>query len=603
MISKMSDEMRRRIKRKTVYALPNRPSERGYKAEDIKKALYSPILDDADSVFSEINRIVDETNANLHQVDSKIKENSAFVYTYNIPATEWKEARGISPYLYSAEMPFLGGDLDADSEVTLLIDPITASTYGIAIGLIQGESIIFYAMEKPEELVSFDVQIQGIRVEERMDLSVPQLMAPIVSARGTVITITESHLQIREPEAYKVFSDNSFYRMVDREEGSTVINLGALPNGRHVIEICSVASEYNDSPRSNPVEMRCGPSNEIDIGATSSVYVDIAGAEIDVDWGDGVCEHLSAPTTHIYRQVDIYTLKISGKIGVIEYDGEDRPTKYVIVEKSLIKEVRINGDWRDIVSSAFSDCQNLESITFNEAMTAIPGKVCKGTSISYVYVPTSVASIGKGAFQSCVNLQWVRVGTNSDLRTIGEEAFCDCVRLVEVSDSAGPSGSGKAYFAGLSQLYSIGGYAFENTAISELRIPPTVQDIGGNAFSLCADLSSVIFDRNVESLGAYIFKSCFYLTSVSLPEDHILEGEPFLSGGFKKVSVGMFDGCRGITEIRLPSTIEEIGVLGLHIQNLIVRYNGTRRQWAEVRLGSGPGFSWDWDSTLICTDD
>lgn len=73
-INKISDEMKANIKRKTAFALPNRPSERGMKAEDIKKAFYGPILDPSVSVLSEVDRIVDEANEVLERVEGRVDE-------------------------------------------------------------------------------------------------------------------------------------------------------------------------------------------------------------------------------------------------------------------------------------------------------------------------------------------------------------------------------------------------------------------------------------------------------------------------------------------------------------------------------------------------
>lgn len=67
-IQKISVEMQEAIKRKSAYALPDRPSDQGVKADEIKKALWSPVVDSANSVISEINRIVEEINIALDAV-------------------------------------------------------------------------------------------------------------------------------------------------------------------------------------------------------------------------------------------------------------------------------------------------------------------------------------------------------------------------------------------------------------------------------------------------------------------------------------------------------------------------------------------------------
>ena len=73
-INRISDEKIDAIKRKTAYALPNRPSEKGLKAEDIKKALYGPLLDETNSIVEVINSAIDDTNEVLERVEGRVDE-------------------------------------------------------------------------------------------------------------------------------------------------------------------------------------------------------------------------------------------------------------------------------------------------------------------------------------------------------------------------------------------------------------------------------------------------------------------------------------------------------------------------------------------------
>lgn len=71
-VNKTSDDTKRNIKRKTAYAMPDRPSEKGMKAEDVKKAFWAPLLDGDDSILSEVDRVVDEVNADLAEMGTKV---------------------------------------------------------------------------------------------------------------------------------------------------------------------------------------------------------------------------------------------------------------------------------------------------------------------------------------------------------------------------------------------------------------------------------------------------------------------------------------------------------------------------------------------------
>ncbi len=71
--------------RKSANTLPNRPSEQGYSADEIKRRLYAFITDAQNSIIAELNRIVAETNTAILSVKERIDEfrdNSLFEQPY-----------------------------------------------------------------------------------------------------------------------------------------------------------------------------------------------------------------------------------------------------------------------------------------------------------------------------------------------------------------------------------------------------------------------------------------------------------------------------------------------------------------------------------------
>lgn len=64
-INKITTEKELAIRRKSAASAPTRPSSMGMTASDVKAIFYGPMMDDTDSIKSEINRIVDEANADL----------------------------------------------------------------------------------------------------------------------------------------------------------------------------------------------------------------------------------------------------------------------------------------------------------------------------------------------------------------------------------------------------------------------------------------------------------------------------------------------------------------------------------------------------------
>lgn len=61
-VQNVSSDTKSAIKRKSAYSLPNNPTDSGYKADDIRKAFWQPVIDITQSAIHEIDRIVDEMN-------------------------------------------------------------------------------------------------------------------------------------------------------------------------------------------------------------------------------------------------------------------------------------------------------------------------------------------------------------------------------------------------------------------------------------------------------------------------------------------------------------------------------------------------------------
>lgn len=69
-IKKVSAETKAAIRRKSAYTLPNNPTDSGYKADDIRRAFWQPIVDMSQSAITEIDRVVDEVNEIIGQTST-----------------------------------------------------------------------------------------------------------------------------------------------------------------------------------------------------------------------------------------------------------------------------------------------------------------------------------------------------------------------------------------------------------------------------------------------------------------------------------------------------------------------------------------------------
>ena len=67
------------IKRKSAFNLPDRPTERGMKPDEIRQAFYGPITDQQASVLAEIARVIGDANDMFALVEADGKRNNVSV--------------------------------------------------------------------------------------------------------------------------------------------------------------------------------------------------------------------------------------------------------------------------------------------------------------------------------------------------------------------------------------------------------------------------------------------------------------------------------------------------------------------------------------------
>lgn len=100
-IQSVSAEVKNAILRSSAYSLPDRPSERGMKPAEIKKAFYQPITDSARSVLAEIDRVVNEANEIIEQQQATVSQYAELASLSERAARE--DAQRASDYAREAE--------------------------------------------------------------------------------------------------------------------------------------------------------------------------------------------------------------------------------------------------------------------------------------------------------------------------------------------------------------------------------------------------------------------------------------------------------------------------------------------------------------------
>lgn len=149
---------------------------------------------------------------------------------------------------------------------------------------------------------------------------------------------------------------------------------------------------------------------------------------------------------------------------------------------------------------------------------------------SHVIIPDGVTEIGKGAFEN--NTTMMSVEIPNSVIDIEEYAFYNCINLRGVC------------------------------------IPDSVVSIGAYAFYECENISMVVLSKKLKSMWMMAFGFCSKIESIEIPKSLTNTCNPFLGDenlkiitfeeGTRIISKGLFAGCEGIEEIRIPDTVFRI---------------------------------------------
>jgi len=180
--------------------------------------------------------------------------------------------------------------------------------------------------------------------------------------------------------------------------------------------------------------------------------------------------------------------------GVFVIAGNNILIKY----KGSSTGVVIPSSVKSIGSGAFRDCASLKSISLPTGITSIGDEAfyfCK--SLASINIPNSVVEIGEGAFLNCSSLKSISIP--SSVKSIGSGAFSGCIGLTALT---------------IPSEY----YVFQScNALKSVVIPSNIVSIGYDSFAYCENLISVTIPSSVKSIGDQTFEECSKLVTVKIP--------------------------------------------------------------------------------------
>ena len=140
----------------------------------------------------------------------------------------------------------------------------------------------------------------------------------------------------------------------------------------------------------------------------------------------------------------------------------------------------------------------LLDITIPEGYTSIGAEAFWNTAITSLGLPSTMQSVGSGAFRKCQNLVDVEMKASNTTCTFGDKSFMFCTALKHFTMAEGAANIADQMFEQCHQLEFI-------------RIPSTCKYIGNRAFYLNMSLHSVTIPDGVERIE----HQAFYLSGLT----------------------------------------------------------------------------------------
>ncbi len=281
------------------------------------------------------------------------------------------------------------------------------------------------------------------------------------------------------------------------------------------------------------------------------------------------------------------------------YDDDDNAlylgAVLIRVKDTSITSFKIREGTRIIYVGAFSDCENLTSITIPSSVTQIGSMAfynCSG--LISLTIPDGVTCIGDRAFEGSSRLTSITIPDSvtstysSDFTNMGS-AFLDCVNLQFNEYENG------LYLGNEENPYHLL-VGVKDKSVTSFFVNEKTKVIDGSAFLGCENLQFNEYEN-----GLYLgTKDNPYAMLIGFNDPSVTSYK--INENTKVICDGS---CAGeyLTSVTIPNSVVSIGsyVFGESFNLTEIKFDGTIAEWNAIKK-SGSWKAWSSVLTVICTD-